>query len=180
MNNAMLKRLVTNLPLIFGLYFVSLVVASALLVWAEGLQEEDGIWLSVVTALTIGYGDLFPKTGVGRVIVAVFGHVWVMGMIPLLVANIILKVIPDPNEFTHAEQEELKAAQREMRDSMQEMLGRMRSFSHTEYKVNGMKIDESHPDYGKVTKLFQDLDPVFAHAQSLINQASDLLRRIRL
>ncbi len=62
--------------LIVSIAFIVVVVAGgALLAVYENLSIVDGLWLSVVTVLTIGYGDLVPRTGAGK-IVSVILVVW--------------------------------------------------------------------------------------------------------
>lgn len=58
-----------------------------------------------MTALTIGYGDLSPTTTGGRITAFVFAHFWILGIISLIVANIVTRVMKDENKFTHLEQE---------------------------------------------------------------------------
>jgi len=41
--------------------------------WAEGIKLADSAYFSLITALTIGYGDIQPVTGIGRAISVVIG-----------------------------------------------------------------------------------------------------------
>ncbi len=41
--------------------------------WVEGIELADSAYFSLITALTIGYGDIQPATGVGRAISVVIG-----------------------------------------------------------------------------------------------------------
>ncbi len=38
---------------------------------AQRLSLDDGIWWALTTVTTVGYGDVYPHTGVGRIIAAV-------------------------------------------------------------------------------------------------------------
>ena len=94
-----------RMHLIILIYFASLLCAAALFSLFEAKSFWDGLWWAVVTALTIGYGDLSPATVPGRVTGMVFGHFWIFGVIPMIIGNIISNMLEDRNKFTHAEQE---------------------------------------------------------------------------
>lgn len=94
-----------RLWLIVAIYLISIVIAGELFAFFEQKSVADSLWWAVVTALTIGYGDFAPVSLGGRIIGVFFGHFWIFGVIPMVVANIILKVLEDKNAFTHAEQE---------------------------------------------------------------------------
>jgi voltage-gated potassium channel len=93
--------------LILGIYLGSLLLGAGLFALLEAKSFSDGLWWATVTALTIGYGDLTPMTTAGRVMGVLFGHFWIFMVIPMIIANIILKLIEDKNEFSDAEQCEL-------------------------------------------------------------------------
>lgn len=94
-----------RLWVIIAIYLTSIVLAAKMFSVFEAKSFADGIWWAVVTALTIGYGDLSPATVPGRITGIFFGHFWIFGIIPMIVANIIVKLLEDKNAFTHAEQE---------------------------------------------------------------------------
>ena len=67
-----------------------------------------GFWCIIITILTVGYGDFYPRTFIGRII-AVIACLWGTFLISLMVVSLTLSV-----EFTNQEQkayEELKKAQ---------------------------------------------------------------------
>jgi voltage-gated potassium channel len=101
--------LVGNLRAIFLVYFLSLFLCAGIISVVEEMSYGDALWYSNVTSLTIGYGDIAAKTAAGRIVIMLFAHFWVFGIAPLIVVNILDRVIKDRNEFTHEEQEELKA-----------------------------------------------------------------------
>lgn len=94
--------------LIFSIYAISLFLAAGLFSVFESKSLWDGLWWAVVTALTIGYGDLSPATVPGRLTGIVFGHFWIFGVIPMIIANAVSNLLQDRNKFTHDEQEWLE------------------------------------------------------------------------
>jgi voltage-gated potassium channel len=113
-----LLRLVTKLPTFqrspgqavrsrVGLYLVG---ASGLLIWMGSLAVldaersapganittlNDSIWWAFVTVATVGYGDYFPVTGVGRLVAVglMLGGVTLVGVITATLASWIIERI---------------------------------------------------------------------------------------
>ncbi len=50
-----------------GVTIIAIVTAAMFFVNAEKSSYEDAIWWAFVTASTTGYGDIVPKTGMGRI-----------------------------------------------------------------------------------------------------------------
>jgi hypothetical protein len=68
----------------------------------------NGFWCIIITILTVGYGDFFPRTFMGKMI-AVVACLWGTFLISLMVVSLTVSV-----EFTHQEQkayEEIKKAE---------------------------------------------------------------------
>jgi hypothetical protein len=103
--NRLVIKLAERTPLIIGLYVASLALATWLYSLAEHISLSDGYEWAYQTALTVGYGDFPPHTFLGRQLSSVFGHMWVWGVVPLIIANIIVRVLYDKNQYTHQEQE---------------------------------------------------------------------------
>lgn len=115
-----------NSPLTLILSYLGLIVISAAL-YSSFEQESsfgDAIWWAVVTASTVGYGDISPVTWQARVIAAILISVMVLLVIPLITAHFASKLIVDNDAFHHDEQEELKANLRRVRVLLEELAAR--------------------------------------------------------
>lgn len=84
----------------------------------------DSIWWAVVTASTVGYGDISPETWQARLMAGLLISVMVLLVIPLITAHFASKLIVDTDAFHHDEQEELKRNLRHVRALLDEMAAR--------------------------------------------------------
>lgn len=71
--------------LVLGLVSVTMLIASSLMYWAEADAQPDkfgsiprALWWSIVTLTTVGYGDVYPVTTMGRVFAGVIAVTGVM------------------------------------------------------------------------------------------------------
>lgn len=97
---------VTDRPkLLVAYYLASIALASTLLSWLEGWSWLDGAWWSQVASLTIGYGDIAPKTVPGRLVAMVFHWLWALYFLLCIAAHFVKMLFRDRNEMTHEEQE---------------------------------------------------------------------------
>jgi len=101
---------------IIALYILSLLIGAGVFSVAEAKPFFDSLWWCCVSALTIGYGDIYPVTAVGRVAAMLFSHFWIMFIAPLVIANILNIALEDRNLFSHEEQEEMKALLKRLAD----------------------------------------------------------------
>lgn len=74
-------------------YVVSITTSALIFTMLEDYTFAEGVWWSCATALTIGYGDIAPVTWPMRVVGLIFSHFWIMVLIPIVIANIIVKAI---------------------------------------------------------------------------------------
>ena len=91
------------------LYIGCIFVAAAVFAQAEGKPFREALWWAFVTAMTIGYGDIYPVTTTGRISGIALMHIVPLFIIPLITARMASRLIVDSDAFTHTEQEEIKA-----------------------------------------------------------------------
>jgi voltage-gated potassium channel len=76
---------------------------------AEDKSLGDSLWWAVVSAMTVGYGDIVPASFAGRMVGVVLMHVIPLFIIPLVIVRLLKAFVRDEHEFTHREQEQIKA-----------------------------------------------------------------------
>ena len=84
----------------------------------------DSIWWAVVTASTVGYGDISPESWQARIMAGLLISIMVLLVIPLITAHFASKLIVDTDAFRHEEQEELKTNLRRVRTLLEELAAR--------------------------------------------------------
>ena len=102
-----------TLILSYGLLIA--VCAALYRVFEADVSFGDALWWAVVTASTVGYGDISPETWQARLMAGVLISVMVLIVVPLITAHFASKLIVDTDAFRHEEQEELKHNLREVR-----------------------------------------------------------------
>ena len=90
----------------------------------EDVSVGDAVWWAVVTASTVGYGDISPESWQARVVAAILISTMVLLVIPLITAHFASKLIVDTDAFAHEEQEELKNNLRAVRALLEELAAR--------------------------------------------------------
>ncbi len=71
-------QLMAELAGLFLILGVVIVLAGTLIARFDKISIADGIYFACTTALTIGFGDLVPKTGTTKVIAVILG---ILGLI---------------------------------------------------------------------------------------------------
>src|SRR4051812_16887527 len=77
-------------------YLILIALCSVLYhVFEPDVSVGDALWGGVVTASTVGYGDISPHTWQGRVMAAVLISLMVLIVIPLITAHFASRLIVD-------------------------------------------------------------------------------------
>ena len=115
-----------NSPRTLMLSYALMIVVSATLYdqFEENTTFGDSLWWAIVTASTVGYGDLSPETWQGRILAGLLISVMVLVVIPLITAHFASRLIVDTDAFRHDEQEELKANLRHVRALLEDLVER--------------------------------------------------------
>ena len=105
-------------------WYLGLVLFGALLFsFFESKPYADSLWWAFVTALTVGYGDMYPVTLGGRIVGLVLMHSVVFVIAPLIIARLLSVIFLDANKFTNEEQEQVKKDIAEIKAMLQRERG---------------------------------------------------------
>ncbi|GAB1642337.1 potassium channel family protein [Krasilnikovia sp. MM14-A1259] len=105
-------------------YLLLILVCGLAYSQVEPRTVDDALWWAIVTATTVGYGDISPATLPGRAIAVLLISVMVLVVIPLITAHFASRLIVDTDAFRHEEQEELKSNLRRVRVLLEELAAR--------------------------------------------------------
>lgn len=104
-----IKRMANHPKTLVGAVLGTWLVAGLLFVALEGTSILDGLYWSMTTMSTVGYGDLSAAQWYGKVLTIAFQAWSIFVLVPCAVANIIDSVRVDEHKMTHEEQEWLFA-----------------------------------------------------------------------
>ncbi len=66
-------RYLARLREILVVLIVLMMMGGLVISFAEDLPLSDSIYFSFITGLTIGYGDIYPETAIGRIVSVLIG-----------------------------------------------------------------------------------------------------------
>jgi voltage-gated potassium channel len=119
------KRIIINFansPLqVFIVFTINLLLGAYLFSFLENVPLSSGLWWAIVTASTVGYGQIVPETGAGQILGSYFILINFLFLGPLIVASILINLIQDKNEFTKDEQDQLLTNVRILLDKIEEV-----------------------------------------------------------
>jgi voltage-gated potassium channel len=88
-------------------YLAIFVILAELYAVIERKGPIEGLWWGVVSASTVGYGDSYPASTLGRGVGAMLIVVSV-AFVAMGTAQLANHLLTDPDAWTHAEQEDMK------------------------------------------------------------------------
>ena len=89
-------------------YLTLLVTSSVLISWVEpessGLSQFDAaLWWSIVTSTTVGYGDLYPVSGLGRIVAVLLPMFMGIGLGAAFITHLTSRLIERRDRRMHGE-----------------------------------------------------------------------------
>ncbi|MFA6074267.1 MAG: potassium channel family protein [Negativicutes bacterium] len=86
---------------LFILTIMLMTIGTVIISRFENMSLEDALWWSFVTITTVGYGDLSPKSGEGRIVAVVLMFIGI-GLISALTANVASFLLRHKNKKSFA------------------------------------------------------------------------------
>lgn len=111
------RRVMNRARMVLMLLVINHIISGVMFSVVEDKSLFDGQWWATVTGFTVGYGDFYPETTIGR-LVAMFYIISMAVLWLVLAAHIVASVIEDKNMFTHEEQERMEACLLEIGQTM--------------------------------------------------------------
>ncbi|WP_407939615.1 potassium channel family protein [Motilibacter aurantiacus] len=110
-------KLANNGRVLFWALLLDYVACAAAYALLEDKGPISSLWWAIVTGFTVGYGDFYPETTAGRGIGAfLIVTTWFLSL--LAGAFITARAVIDADEFSHEEQEEIKASLRRIEERL--------------------------------------------------------------
>lgn len=116
-----MQKLVNSLPLSAAVFICVLLTGAGVYGMAENATYVDSLWWATVTASTVGYGDFYPVTLVGRLTGVVLSYSVILLLAPILINHILSSLVKDQHQFHHEEQEEIINRLRDIDQALERM-----------------------------------------------------------
>ena len=100
----------------------------------------DSIWWRLMTATTVGYGDMYPTSTAGRIIAIILSLGTIIFLVPMIAASISSKLIVNRDAFSHEEQEEIKNTLRNILIDAGILVSINDDSKETVYLINGERF----------------------------------------
>lgn len=99
------RHLLLKMASLLGSLYISAVLAYSI---CDSKSIWDSMWWAFMTFTTVGYGDQYPTSALGRFFGIALVITAVFVVVPTITALVSRYLITDEHEFTHDEQEEIK------------------------------------------------------------------------
>lgn len=99
-----LKAATDTIAELLVIYLVVVMFAATVFSIAENKNMGDSLYWAGITATTVGYGDISPVTVVGRITGVALANFSIFIIAPLIVVQILSKLVENKHEFTDEEQ----------------------------------------------------------------------------
>ena len=103
-----IKKYTDSFSEIIVIYTLLLLFVSGVYSVIESKPFFDSIWWACATAMTVGYGDIYPATTTGKIIAMVWMHIVPLIVVPLIITRLMIHIVDNRDHFTHEEQEDIK------------------------------------------------------------------------
>lgn len=127
---SLMQKLTNRLFSVAILYIGIIIIGATVFSYSENKGLMDSIWWAVVTSTSVGYGDIYPMTFIGRIDGMAIMILSLFMVIPVLTAQFAAQLIVNSDAFTHDEQEEMKANLRAAIIMLREVLDRLDSLEN--------------------------------------------------
>jgi len=116
-----LRKLANGPRLLIGVITLNVIACGEIYALLEGKGPIQGPWWALVTASTVGYGDLYPASTVGRGI-AGWLIVTSIAFVAMGTAQLTNHLLTDPNAWTDDEQKQLLSDVKTILENQEKMM----------------------------------------------------------